>query len=1044
MRFPRRIWVWPAKVFSLALAYFISGKLGLSLAVPPSYATAIWPPSGIALVSLLQFGADCWPGVWLGSFCVNVGLGFDASSLEATLKSIAVAASLGMGAAIQALAGGWLVRRFVGWPAALIRNREIFSFMALGGPAGCLVAATWGVGTLWLAGILPARAMFINWSTWWVGDTLGVWLFGTLILIAFGSPREIWQKRWRSVAFPLAVCFALACAVFWLLQRSEDARRRSAFIGRAKEQVSQFVLAVRADEAILCNLASFFEASAEVSPEQFSLYAKEALKLRGGIEALSWVPREPEDHRAQFEKAAQRNGLPNFQLTDLVGGEIVPAARREEHFPLFYIEPDAARYLQIGFDMASDPARLAAFRHARDAGTVGATIPLPLGQANSTGVILVAPVYERGADSESLHPARDGESDPPANLVALRRQRLRGFVTGVFRMDHIVLYALDDSFLEDMQLRINDVTDAATPRSVFASEPGLGRPAPYLARQVWSTAIQIGGRTWQLEFLPTLAYLGGDQSMLGWSVLAAAFLFTSLVVSVLLVITGGTALVEATVAERTAELIALNKELENQTKKLESQAADAERITQSLRESKKVLRSFFDTAPMLMGVAELAPGEEDIRHISDNATSAAFAGSTVEAIQGHYSSEIGMSPEKIRLWTRHYRESERDRKPVHFEYGLENGKGEQKALSVTVYFIGISENGNSRFSYVAEDITESKRAADAQKRLVSITEATTDFVGIADVNGYAVYLNRAGREMLGLKADADITQSKIVNFHPAWAAELLQREAIPAAIREGSWTGETALSARNGHEIPVSQVVTSHKNEKGVVQFISMVSRDMSERKVTEKKIRASLAEKEVLLKEIHHRVKNNMQIVSSLLQLQSGYISDPPTVEIFRECCERIKSMALIHEKLYSSDSLARVDFPDYLRSLLSMLFAAISRPGIRFELHVDRVALGLDTAIPLGLITNELVSNCLKHGFNGRAEGVVRVKLVRGSSQELTLVVSDNGTGVHEEIDIETSPSLGLRLVGILTRQIGGELSLHRNRGAEFRVTFPTNANS
>src|SRR3989442_7670430 len=139
MTFSRRTWLWLAKTLWLALAYFISGKLGLLLAVPPGYATAVWPPSGFALVGILLLGRRHWPGIWLGSFCVNAGMGFDASSTAAILKSLAIAGSIGLGASMQALAGAWLVRRFVGWPAALIRTREIFSFMCLSGPVGCVV-----------------------------------------------------------------------------------------------------------------------------------------------------------------------------------------------------------------------------------------------------------------------------------------------------------------------------------------------------------------------------------------------------------------------------------------------------------------------------------------------------------------------------------------------------------------------------------------------------------------------------------------------------------------------------------------------------------------------------------------------------------------------------------------------------------------------------------------------------------------------------------------------------------------------------------------
>lgn len=216
---------------------------------------------------------------------------------------------------------------------------------------------------------------------------------------------------------------------------------------------------------------------------------------------------------------------------------------------------------------------------------------------------------------------------------------------------------------------------------------------------------------------------------------------------------------------------------------------------------------------------------------------------------------------------------------------------------------------------------------------------------------------------------------------------------------------------------------------------------DITERKEAEEKVQASLREKEVLLKEIHHRVKNNMQVVSSLLSLQANRVQDSASLEVLRESQNRVKSMALIHEKLYQSKDLAKVDFADYVRDLTMHLFRTYrtNAGAITLRINVsENVRLGVDTAIPCGLIVNELVSNALKYAFPGGRAGEVRVDLEREGGGELTLVVSDNGVGFPADVDPGHTGSLGLKLVTTLADQLEGSIELERSAGTLFKVTF------
>jgi two-component sensor histidine kinase len=203
--------------------------------------------------------------------------------------------------------------------------------------------------------------------------------------------------------------------------------------------------------------------------------------------------------------------------------------------------------------------------------------------------------------------------------------------------------------------------------------------------------------------------------------------------------------------------------------------------------------------------------------------------------------------------------------------------------------------------------------------------------------------------------------------------------------------------------------------------------------------IRAALKERETLLKEIHHRVKNNMQVVSSLLSLQAAQATERETIETLNESQRQIRSMALIHEKLYRSGSLAEIDFGDYVESLVGELMRMynVAEGAITINADIENVQLGVDTAIPCALIINELVSNSLKHAFPDGRTGDVTVALQRANGA-YTLTVADNGVGFPPNVDFRATDSLGMQLVVTLVNQLDGTITLDRTKGTTFIITF------
>jgi len=195
-----------------------------------------------------------------------------------------------------------------------------------------------------------------------------------------------------------------------------------------------------------------------------------------------------------------------------------------------------------------------------------------------------------------------------------------------------------------------------------------------------------------------------------------------------------------------------------------------------------------------------------------------------------------------------------------------------------------------------------------------------------------------------------------------------------------------------------------------------------------------------VLLREIHHRVKNNMQIISSLLNLQAAQLKDKKDLFLFKETQNRIRSLALVHEKLYQSKNLSMIDFAEYIRSLITYLwqFFMIDSETIRLHLDLEEAYFDINTAIPCGLIVNELVSNILKHAFPVGRKGEVRIVLVRADGNKFMLVVQDDGIGFPENLDFRKSETLGMQIVTMLVQQLDGTIELEREEGTTFKIVF------
>ena len=340
-------------------------------------------------------------------------------------------------------------------------------------------------------------------------------------------------------------------------------------------------------------------------------------------------------------------------------------------------------------------------------------------------------------------------------------------------------------------------------------------------------------------------------------------------------------------------------------------------------------------------------------------------------------------------------------------------------------------------------LEESNRALrESEERARAVLNSALSAVVVIDSEGRITEWNAQAEQMfdltrleaLGQKLSETIIPPRYREAHRHGLERYLATGEGPVMNR----LVELCALRRDGSEFPVELSISPLRAGNGVT-FCGFIT-DITQRKQAEEQIKASLHEKEVLLKEIHHRVKNNLQVICSLLNLQSGYIRDPEALALFRESESRIRSMAMIHEKLYQNESLSRVDFAEYLASLSSLLFTTyVANPAaVRLTTRLDPMFLDIDTALPLGLIVNELVSNSLKYAYPEGRSGTVELTLRAGPENQYTLSVRDQGVGLPAGFDVNNTDTLGLHLVNILSAQLGAALSVESNgHGTSFEVT-------
>ena len=527
-------------IAALAVAYYVAGRLGLLLAIPPGYATAVWPPAGIALAAILLGGWRMAPGIWLGSFLLNGPNALAAGDPAAA--ALALAAGIATGATAQALLGAWLIGRVVEPRNLLAQEQGVVRILLLGGPLACLLNATVSMGLLVMAGEVTAQAVWFNAWTWWIGDSIGVLVFTPIVLIWAMRPYGEWLTKQIFVTLPLVLLFGVVVTVFVLISQREQVRVNAEREAMARDVAQELQKNLNSALDVLTSMEGLYASVDQVQGYQFEIFASRLLPHLQGVQGLAWIPWVPEARRAQFERSMQ-DAQPGFRIVEQdPRGQLVPAPRRPGYAPAQHVLPRAANRRALGFDYASEPQRQRALEQARDTGqaVVSASVALVSGDAGAPGVVVLRPAYRHGVQPKTL---------------SARRKYLQGFVAAVFPIEGLMQTTGRRAAAHGLQVRLLDEGEG---RVLLHGDSSAAAAS--------SVPLYFAGRPWRIEFMEVAGAAGERSSWQVWLVLAGGLLLTSLLGMLLLTAQGRTSRVEALVASRTAELQQLNSHLTDEVR----------------------------------------------------------------------------------------------------------------------------------------------------------------------------------------------------------------------------------------------------------------------------------------------------------------------------------------------------------------------------------------------------------------------------------------------------------------------------------------------
>ncbi len=996
---------WKLSLF-LALAYFVTGYIGLKLPMFGTSITFIWLPTGISVGMLYRYGYGCWPGVAIGAFLTNFAVG----------SSVVVSLGIACGNTLGPILATYLLYQ-LRFDRAFERQREIL-LLAVAAVVGMTVPATLGIVTLTLAHWIP-KDHFQAWLTWWAGDTMGVIAAGPMVMVLNRKElRTLTRQRVEFASWLISAVIICLVAFVWNNSQTKSAEALALVpLPMMVWAAMRFGATGTSIGVILFAFGAAIGVAKQSGPFTGSSPAENVIILwmyMISCTAVGWLVRILD---ASQRQAASLQRLLERAMNDASLGVLLSDSERR----IIYVNEGFARL--TGYEHSevlgknwnllqgpeTNPDTVTKLEEAfqRDGSFSGEILNYRKDGRTFWNSLQIPPVHdESGAINGFLGVQQDGTDRKRAQTaLAQSEERLR---TIVDMMPDCVKIVSPEGELIEMNPAGLRMIEAESVEQV------LGKPIGQM--------VVRGDRLRVSEMRRRVIELGES--------LKCEFAMVGL--------KGSRRWLESHLVPFRNDRSEIVGELS-----VTMDFTDRKLVEDALKESELRFRALTNHAPV--GI-----------FTTDESGQCTF-------VNSRWSTMTGLSLEQAKGlgWSNALHPSDRERVFREWQNSVETGNefvsnyrfvspaGQTSWVHGTATALSGEKGEKKGYVGTITDLTELFRArevlrlAEEQQRLALDAAAlgTWKF----ELDSEWVHLDEQSRKIFGRKHPLVSRTDGIEQIHPD-DRERVKAEFTAAYQPDGprSISSEYRIVWDTGEVRWVSVRARSYFAEEATDSEPSHIIgavRDISEARNAEEHIRASLREKEAMLKEIHHRVKNNLQIVMSLLSLQAMGDPNPATVGLLQESRNRVRSMALVHETLYGTGDFGKIKLAEYLDQLCSHLMRSygVDTSRIHLDLQIADVYLKLERAIPFGLIINELVSNALKYAFPEGRSGRILLYIQAIPDRRFELTVADDGVGLPDTFDIKHLKSLGLQLVTDLLVQLGSSLTYGGEIGTEFRMIFP-----
>ncbi len=789
----------------IAISYAVFGFLADLLTVQTSDATAIWPSAGIALAACLIWGRGVWPGIFIGAFIINIWIAFDSTNNQTILSSVLLISMISFGAVLQALIGHFLITKSSLQPNSFQTPKQICKLLCFGGAFSCIIGASIGVSSLFLADLISDAQFFTNWLIWWLGDSIGVILFTPITLVFFAKPRDQWRAKLFSVATPLLIAAFLVVIIFSYANEQEQEQQTVRFKNYTTGLFNKLKSKVDKHQESLYMLANFFEHTEHVTQAQFREFTKRTLSRQKDIQAFAWIRYINQSERQQFEQEINDEGFNDFKIFDKQT-PLIKAPQYKKYAVITYIEPLEKNKTALGMNILSDNnVAETLFKAIKTKDTVITPgIELIQGKSKGLGFVIYQPVYKNSLSLAG--PVVKGNTPT-------------GYVACVLYLDDLIKTILTELDSRKVFFRIYDQTISDKPQLLYSNQKE-GRPSK---KDSFQQQFTIADRQWLIYSSSVQPYQGKGRAT--WVVLLSVLILVTMFSAFLLALSGRSFIIKKTVDNKTKDLEQINYILNKTNQALAS-------TNKKLHDSEFQFRKLVQTQSAIVWRYDLALGE--FTFVSDEA----------ENLLG-YSNEQWFEKD---FWINHIHSDDRQQarnytlnavkvsQKYDFEYRMLKKTGEIVWIKDMVNVV--LDNGvASELVGVMIDIS-AQHKAEEDTRLAATTFETLEGITIADANSIVLKVNHAFTVITGYSEEESVGQ------HMSFLKSGHQDAAFYADLwkqlnEKGRFEGEIWNRRKNGEIFPEWITITAVKDHNDNVTHYVGIFSDITVKKASEDEIRS-------------------------------------------------------------------------------------------------------------------------------------------------------------------------------------------------------------